>query len=605
MSPIKRSALSVLLCASMAIGAAAVFSPAALADDEVLSTESAAPQIGEPLSLPDSQEPAPQQQSGAAEDTAGTSRAVAMPGCAQDILSRVNKERQKAGAEPLQLAQGLNRTAQFWAEWMAATDEFIHLPARFPDEGWAFLTALGASRGLAENIAWGQKTTAEVMDSWMNSAGHRGNILNPGMKYLGVGCASQNAGTYWVQQFAGDMGAAQNGHKRIPIPTDHLKFKVSQVVQVGGPVRGEVVGKLPQGTKVSYQWLLDGVPLPSATSSTYIPGQAQQGHKLSLRVSLSADSFFYNEVVKTLDAGTVKAAVAVEHYFGANRYLTSLEVLRSQWRAGSPLFIVAGAGFPDALAAAPAVAREHGGMLLVPKGGIDDQQLSFLRQNRPGKVYIVGGVNSVSPSVERQLSSIGASPERVQGSDRYATSLKIADKFFDAAPTVFVASGKDYPDALTASAAAAKEESPVVLMSPDSTWLALPYAQLFFDKKTGTLNFVGGAASVSSQLEDFIGTHYGAYFGVQRYAGTDRYSTSAALNDRFFDRTGRAWIASGENFPDALSASWAAGVSDEPLYLARRSCVPGPVSQSLAKHQVVSRIMVGGPTVLGEASATC
>ena len=57
-------------------------------------------------------------------------------------------------------------------------------------------------RTAAENIAYGQKTAKAVMDAWMNSSGHRANILNANVKEIGVGAATSSGGTiYWTQMF--------------------------------------------------------------------------------------------------------------------------------------------------------------------------------------------------------------------------------------------------------------------------------------------------------------------------------------------------------------------------------------------------------------------
>ena len=65
------------------------------------------------------------------------------------------------------------------------------------------ITDLGITyRGAGENIAWGQKTPETVMNAWMNSEGHRANILNPNFKKLGVGYRTNGQGTpYWTQLF--------------------------------------------------------------------------------------------------------------------------------------------------------------------------------------------------------------------------------------------------------------------------------------------------------------------------------------------------------------------------------------------------------------------
>ena len=123
---------------------------------------------------------------------------------AGQILSLVNKERSNAGLSSLRADSQLNKLAQMKAEDMAKNRYFSHTS---PTYGSAFdmMNQYGVSyRTAGENIAKGQKTAQSVMTGWMNSPGHRANILKSGYTRLGVGYALDAGGTpYWVQIFAG------------------------------------------------------------------------------------------------------------------------------------------------------------------------------------------------------------------------------------------------------------------------------------------------------------------------------------------------------------------------------------------------------------------
>lgn len=123
---------------------------------------------------------------------------------AQAVLSLVNDERSKRGIAPLTLDDELNSVAAAKARDMAEHNYFSH---DSPTYGSPFemMKSFGVDyRSAAENIAAGQRTPSAVMESWMNSSGHRANILNPSYKKLGVGfCNGGSYGTYWVQEFTG------------------------------------------------------------------------------------------------------------------------------------------------------------------------------------------------------------------------------------------------------------------------------------------------------------------------------------------------------------------------------------------------------------------
>lgn len=122
----------------------------------------------------------------------------------QQVLQLVNQERSKAGLKALSMNWELQRTARVKACDMSQKGYFDH---NSPTYGSPFdmMRAFGVSyRTAGENIAAGQKTPAEVMQSWMNSQGHRENILKSDFSHLGVGyCEGGSMSPYWVQMFIG------------------------------------------------------------------------------------------------------------------------------------------------------------------------------------------------------------------------------------------------------------------------------------------------------------------------------------------------------------------------------------------------------------------
>ncbi|WJV44979.1 CAP domain-containing protein [Streptomyces flavofungini] len=123
---------------------------------------------------------------------------------AADVLARTNAHRAAAGLRPLAPDPRLTAAAQAHSADMIARDFYSHTA---PDgsEPWHRAAAAGsAHRTVGENIACGQRSAAEVVEGWMNSPGHRANILKPAFTHLGVGFAGGgSAGTYWTQLFGG------------------------------------------------------------------------------------------------------------------------------------------------------------------------------------------------------------------------------------------------------------------------------------------------------------------------------------------------------------------------------------------------------------------
>ncbi|MBE2977441.1 CAP domain-containing protein [Priestia megaterium] len=120
----------------------------------------------------------------------------------QKVVDLVNQERQKQGLKPLTLNKKLSDVARTKSKDMMDKGYFDH---NSPTYGSPFdmMKQFGIEYTTAgENIAKGQQSPEDVMNAWMNSDGHRKNILNPDFTEIGVGYVKGDT-TYWTQQFIG------------------------------------------------------------------------------------------------------------------------------------------------------------------------------------------------------------------------------------------------------------------------------------------------------------------------------------------------------------------------------------------------------------------
>lgn len=124
---------------------------------------------------------------------------------AKDVLSLVNAERKKQGLSSLTLSDKLTAVANEKARDMAENNYFSHTSPTYGSP-FQMLQQYGIRyRTAGENIAAGQKSPEEVMNSWMNSSGHRANILNSSYTEIGIGYyAGGSYGSEWVQLFIGE-----------------------------------------------------------------------------------------------------------------------------------------------------------------------------------------------------------------------------------------------------------------------------------------------------------------------------------------------------------------------------------------------------------------
>ncbi|MFF3786646.1 CAP domain-containing protein [Streptomyces sp. NPDC001933] len=147
--------------------------------------------------------PAAEKSSAAPKTSAPATRSASAPADSSvpsAVLALVNQERAKVGCSPLTANSSLASLAQDFSEDMAARGFFDHTDpdGRTP---WDRASKAGVQGLAAENIARGQATAQAVMDSWMDSPGHRANILNCDYRTLGVGVHYGSGGPWWTQDF--------------------------------------------------------------------------------------------------------------------------------------------------------------------------------------------------------------------------------------------------------------------------------------------------------------------------------------------------------------------------------------------------------------------
>lgn len=298
--------------------------------------------------------------------------------------------------------------------------------------------------------------------------------------------------------------------------------------------------------------------------------------------------------------GEMPSGVERSRYAGDTRYETSVEISKAAFPTGAPaVFVAVGSLYADGLAAAPAAARAGGPLLLTEPTSLPDAVSAEIRRLAPQSIVVVGGEGVVSRSVYQQLAELAPSIRRDAGADRFETARQIAlASFPEGAPRVFIASGADFPDALSASAAAGALGGPVLLVPGGATSVDRPTLDALSTLGVTSIVVAGGPAAVSTAYLQSIRDRAGIG-AITRYGGSDRFETAALINAFAFPNAERAYVASGLDFPDALSAAAVAGAQKAPLVLATPSCLPQVSVRSMVESRVSSVAFVGGTGVLG------
>ena len=119
----------------------------------------------------------------------------------QEVIRLVNEQRVQNGLNPLTENWELSRVARYKSQDMVDNRYFSHTSPTYGSP-FQMIRAFGISfRRAGENIAYGQRTPQAVVNAWMNSSGHRANILNASYTQIGVGYVAD--GNYWTQMFIG------------------------------------------------------------------------------------------------------------------------------------------------------------------------------------------------------------------------------------------------------------------------------------------------------------------------------------------------------------------------------------------------------------------
>jgi putative cell wall-binding protein len=188
--------------------------------------------------------------------------------------------------------------------------------------------------------------------------------------------------------------------------------------------------------------------------------------------------------------------------------------------------------------------------------------------------------------------------ERIGGVDRYEVAVRASqESYHSGSNLVFLASGTGFADALAGSAAAGVKGAPVLLVPRDTV------PEVVMDEivrlAPSEIVILGGTASISRELEESLEPLPGA---VSRFGGADRYEVAAAVAQWAFTGSDIIYVASGEKFPDALSAGAAAGDWGVPVLLTSRDSVPSATLDVIGADTALEAIVVvGGPASVSES----
>lgn len=206
--------------------------------------------------------------------------------------------------------------------------------------------------------------------------------------------------------------------------------------------------------------------------------------------------------------------------------------------------------------------------------------------------------NGANDYLKANVSLDPLTAERIYGNTRYETSYKLFNKGWSTSDTVILASGVDYPDALTATPLAGKYNAPI-LLSRNTTLDAQPELKsTLINKGVRNVIIIGGQTAIPQVIQDQISA---LGINVRRIGGSDRYETSALIAREVGVNNGEIALAYGLSFADGLSIASIAAKRQMPILLTRDTLVPNSTKDFINSNNINKTYVVGSTTVISDS----
>jgi hypothetical protein len=276
-------------------------------------------------------------------------------------------------------------------------------------------------------------------------------------------------------------------------------------------------------------------------------------------------------------------AVSIE---GADRYATNLATSRASFAAGSCDTIIGAVKAPVILVAGD-----------VLRADIRTEMLRVTQGKTTKRIYILGSTGAVSAAMESSIKTALGAPsatriyKRLQGTTRYGTAQAVAGEVKARlggafGKKAFVATGRDFPDALLAGPVAFDRRMPILLVNT-----AVDASLIATIRSIGASDVViiGSTTAVNPTIETQLKSLLGAGHVTRPCAAADRYAQGVAVADWASATHGFGWdrigVATGENFPDALGASVPQGLARTSLLLTPKLTLNAGVRTALTARK--------------------
>ena len=348
-------------------------------------------------------------------------------------------------------------------------------------------------------------------------------------------------------------------------------------------------------------WELQGITINSKNNPKTLNRQDLEKLGLNLKDYNVTQECIIEDITSRKDVNKYlrKTSSPITELTGSDRYETAVKISKEGWKNGSDkVVIINGDVSIDGIISTPLATTYNAPILLVEKNNVPNSVKSELKRLNPKDIIIIGDENAISKTTANQIkSTVNASQTRLNGSNRYETSLLIAkeiDKNHDVEKVYITNANGGEVDALTIAAKAGQDKQPIILTDKDSItdntykWLKSEDLQNAY--------FIGGPQMISTNVINKVNDITKDNVTNNRVYGADRHETNANVIKKFYtdDELEAVLVAKSDVLVDALAAGPLAANLKSPILITPKTYVSAYHKDNLEAKSANKVYKIGG-----------
>ena len=348
-------------------------------------------------------------------------------------------------------------------------------------------------------------------------------------------------------------------------------------------------------------WELQGITINSKNNPKTLNKQELEKMGLNLKDYNVTQECIIEDITSRKDVNKYlrKTSSPITELTGSDRYETAVKISKEGWKNGSDkVVIINGDVSIDGIISTPLATTYNAPILLVEKNNVPNSVKSELKRLNPKDIIIIGDENAISKTTANQIkSTVNASQTRLNGSNRYETSLLIAkeiDKNHDVEKVYITNANGGEVDALTIAAKAGQDKQPIILTDKDSItdntykWLKSEDLQNAY--------FIGGPQMISTNVINKVNDITKDNVTNNRVYGADRHETNANVIKKFYtdDELEAVLVAKSDVLVDALAAGPLAANLKSPILITPKTYVSAYHKDNLEAKSANKVYKIGG-----------